>query len=373
MRSVPGYEFVSGWVDKKTGRPYFRFRRGALSVMLPGRPHASEFDAAYQQARAMVGMSVTIGAPRTLSGSVDAAIVAYYSSAAFQQLAPVTRQQRRYVLEAFRAECGKLPIKKMQRQHLAVILETIKAPHTRRKLRIALQGMLQHALSIGLIEEDPSIGVKTRTPKSDGFKQWDDVAIAVYRAHHKSGTQERLDMEFLYSTGLRRGDAIRVGRQHVKTVELPGYGAADLIILRTGKTGATAHGLITPELAAELAHVPHDRLTFLVGERGLPLTADGFTHRFRQACDAAGLAGYSAHGLRKAAGRRVAEIGGTAHEIAAVLTHASITNTAHYTKDANQLRLLGGVMAKFEKTRAGTTTVKTEAAIVKPVAKLLSK
>lgn len=48
------------------------------------------------------------------------------------------------------------------------------------------------------------------------------------------------------------------------------------------------------------------------------------------------------HGLRKAAGRRLADVGCTPHEIMAVLGHKTLAEAERYTRDADQLRLLEG-------------------------------
>jgi len=71
-------------------------------------------------------------------------------------------------------------------------------------------------------------------------------------------------------------------------------------------------------------------------EYGRPFTAAGFGNWFRDQCDAAGVTGYSAHGLRKAAGRRLADAGCTAHQIMAVLGHRSLSEATRYTKGADQ-------------------------------------
>jgi len=60
----------------------------------------------------------------------------------------------------------------------------------------------------------------------------------------------------------------------------------------------------------------------------------------------------SAHGLRKAAARRLAEAGCTAHEIAAITGHASLREIVRYTKAADQRRLATAAMDK-EKARTG--------------------
>src|SRR5256885_1291498 len=91
-------------------------------------------------------------------------------------------------------------------------------------------------------------------------------------------------------------------------------------------------------LRGHLAEVS-DNMTFLMTELGKPFTAAGFSHWFRARCDEAGLPHCSAHGLRKAAARRLAEAGCTEHEIAAITGHASLREIARYTKAADQQRL----------------------------------
>ena len=54
----------------------------------------------------------------------------------------------------------------------------------------------------------------------------------------------------------------------------------------------------------------------------------------------------SAHGLRKAAARRLAEAGCSTHEIAAITGHASLKEVARYTEAADRKRLAQSAMAK---------------------------
>src|SRR4249920_3128982 len=77
---------------------------GGKRIPLPGRPGSTEFMSVYQAA--IDGIELTqktpIGAGRTLTGSIDAAIVGYYGHNSFMSLAQVTRTARRQALERFR-------------------------------------------------------------------------------------------------------------------------------------------------------------------------------------------------------------------------------------------------------------------------------
>ena len=114
-----------------------------------------------------------------------------------------------------------------------------------------------------------------------------------------------------------------MGRQHIRD----GY-----IHVRQQKTGAELDIPIMPELLAVIGDTPKDNLTFRMTQFGKPFTAAGFGNWFRERCNEAGLPHCSAHGLRKAASRRLAERGCTVHEVAAITGHASLREVQRYTK-----------------------------------------
>ena len=122
------------------------------------------------------------------------------------------------------------------------------------------------------------------------------------------------------------------------------------LYVKQEKTGAELVIPIHPELAAVIAATPSGHLTFLTTRFGRPFEGSGFSHWFRGACDQAGLPHCSPHGLRKAAARRLAEAGCTAHEIGAITGHASLAELVRYTRAADQRRLAEAAMAKTRKS-----------------------
>jgi integrase len=95
-------------------------------------------------------------------------------------------------------------------------------------------------------------------------------------------------------------------------------------------------------------------VVFLVSERGQAFTGRGFSQWFRRQCAQAGLKGLSAHGLRKATCRRLAEAGCSVNEIAAISGHASLAEVARYTRRADQAKLARNALGKI---RTATSTV----------------
>jgi integrase len=115
------------------------------------------------------------------------------------------------------------------------------------------------------------------------------------------------------------------------------------------------HALRKVLAAADRGHV-----TIINTEYGKPYTVDGFSQWLRDAITAAGLPlDCQPHGLRKAAGRRLAEAGRSANEIMSVLGHQTLAEAERYTRDADQAQLATGAFAKLEghkRNRVAQTT-----------------
>ena len=174
----------------------------------------------------------------------------------------------------------------------------------------AMRGLLRWAFRAKLIKSDPTAGVTDLPlPRNDGHLPWSDDDVIAYEAHWPMGTRQRVWFDVLAYTGLRRGDAVRLGRQHVRN---------GVATIKTEKTGAVVTLPILATLARTLTAGPCGDLTFIAGKNGRPLTKESFGNPFRQACRDAGLMNRSAHGLRKAAATRAAEHGATEAELAAI-------------------------------------------------------
>jgi integrase len=96
----------------------------------------------------------------------------------------------------------------------------------------------------------------------------------------------------------------------------------------------------------------------LVTRYSEPFTDAGFTNWFRDRCNEAGLPnGLSAHGLRKARSRLIAEKNGSAHAVAAVTGHKTLSEVQRYTARYDRRKLAveamrGEVTVGIKKTTA---------------------
>jgi integrase len=324
-----------------SGKRYYYFRKsGCVRVRLPGLPGSAEFNAAYANALTASSPRTAIGAGRNGPGTV-AALVALYAvqCAKFNhEIAAETRRTQWAMLQRFRDEHGEKRVAMLNRQHVEAMLAG-KAPYPRRNWVKAVRPLMQFAVSVGMIAEDPTQDVKVAVSlKGEGFRAWGEDEIAAFRTHHQLGTRARLAFELLLKTVQRRADAIRMGPQHIKK---------GLLHVRQQKTGEPLALPIMPELQAALDATPTKHLTFLTTAAGKPFAPAGFGNWFREMCDDAGLYGFSAHGLRKAGCRRLAEAGCTASEIAAWSGHRTLSEIAHYTRAADQAAMARAAATKL--------------------------
>jgi integrase len=335
--------YIHGFVDRH-GKPRFYFRRpGFKQQPLPGLPHSTEFMDAY--AAAMAGQPLPVGANRARPGTMWALALSYFASPEFRTLRPSTQRAYRGTIERLCNEHGDKRAADLRRDHVVRLMAALaEKPFAANGLRIGLRVLMKHAIEIGLRADDPTRETKAIRIKTDGFHSWTDEEIAQFERHHPIGSRARLAMALLLYTGQRRGDVIRMGAQHIRNGALH---------VKQEKTGAELVIPVHPTLAAIIAAVPRDRMTFVTTRQGKPYLGSTFSRWFRHRCDEAGLPQCSAHGLRKAAARRLAEAGCTAHEIGAITGHASLTELVRYTRAVDQRRLAEAAM-----TKTGTFTGK---------------
>jgi integrase len=338
-------KFVKAYVDRHgKARHYFR-QPGGKPVALPGLPGSDEFMAAYAAALANTPRT-EVAARRTRAGSINAMVVGYLGSAAFAGLAPISKQQYRQILERMRKDYGDLSITMLKRKHVMRMLDTKAAtPSAARDFLRCLRLLIKYALDISVIADDPTTGIRVKV-KSDGYRSWTEDEITTFQNAYPLGTKQRLALELLLNTAARCADTVKLGRGHVRNGELQYV---------QQKTGRAVVITITAELAEAInAAAPSQHVVFLINERGRAYGAAGFSQMFVRWCREAGLKGLSAHGLRKAACRRMAEAGCTAPQIAAVSGHASLEEVQRYIDAADRAKLARAAMNKI---RTATSSV----------------
>ena len=223
-----------------------------------------------------------------------------------------------------------------QRENIETIIagreRRANTPAQSRNFLDAMRGLFRWALKAKHVKNDPTLGVENPPrPKTDGFIAWTEDDVIAYDKRWPIGTHERVWRDVLLYTGLSRGDAVRLGRQHVRN------GVATLKMEKE-RGGVTVTLPILSALAKTLAAGPCGDLTFIVGKHGKPLSKESFGNAFKDACKAAGVAG-SAHGVRKIAATTAAMNGATTEQLKALFGWTSDGMAALYVKSANRARM----------------------------------
>src|SRR5262249_18868353 len=144
MTKLP-LRYVNAFRDRHGKMRHVFRRRGFKKVPLPGLPGSEEFMAAYQAALAGVETKQGVGANRNRPGTVDAAVVGYYTSSIFQEMAEGTKKQRRAILERFRNVNGEKRLHLLAQKHILKMLGQL-GPHARRNWLATLRGLLDFAV-----------------------------------------------------------------------------------------------------------------------------------------------------------------------------------------------------------------------------------
>jgi integrase len=296
-----------------------------------------EFDAEYRAA--ISGNPVRKASP---SNSTLAWLLARYrETTAWSELCESTRKARDNIFAHVVETAGNEPYVKITPATILAGKDRRAAtPHAARNFLDAMRGLFRWAYNAKLVKVDPTASVGNPKLKGgDGFIAWSEEHMAAYEAHWPLGTRQRVWLDVLAYTGLRRGDAVRIGLQHVRD---------GVATIKTEKSGfKTEVSLpILPVLRATLDAGPCGDLAFVCGERRQPLTKETFGNMFKAACKAAGVPG-SAHGIRKIAATRAADNGATEAELMAIFGWVDFKMAAHYTKRANRKRLAARAMSKL--------------------------
>lgn len=187
-------------------------------------------------------------------------------------------------------------------------------------------------------EGNPMLNAERVKHETTGYEPWTEADITKFRAHWKEGTPQRTAVEILLFTGLRRSDAVRIGRQHIQ---------GDRIEIKARKTGTELSIPIHPEFRAVLDTINHEHLVFIVTAYGAARSEKAFTNWIIEAARDAGLPAHrSPHGLRKAACRRLAEAGCSASEIMSITGHRNLAEVETYVRDANKKKLADSAISK---------------------------
>ena len=325
----------------RNGKPYIYFRRHHQIVRLPEPLYSEAFWVAYHHELAGEHFTQPIDKAKIDHGSFNYLIIQYYGSHYFTAQAASTRATYRGQIEAFRNKHGDKKVARITVSHIDAILGEMAKKSTAQaaKFRKRLSMLLKLSVKWAMRSDNPMVHVDPVKHIEKGYRTWTEDDIAKYQSYWSEGSPQRIAMEVLLNTGLRRSDAVRLSRVHVDK--------DNWVTLTTKKSQGVVelHFPLTAELRRHLAYVPPTSLNFISKQTGGARSEKAFTNWIREAAIEAGLPSDSSpHGLRSAACSRLAEAGCTTLQIMSITGHRSISEVERYTKAASQKRLAKAAM-----------------------------
>lgn len=322
------------------GKVRYRFRRkGFADHHFKAEPGTEEF----RQEYATCKEAPKEKAERFAHGTIDWLCVRFYETVAWKEMAENSRTTYRGIIERFRERrkkgkrYGSLPVAALQTRHIDSMLAKMSdTPAAANNLRKILKRLFRLAVKLGLRPDNPA--TETDAYKAGkGWHTWTEEEIAQYRARHALGTMARLALELFLNTAGRRCNVARLHRTDMRKGRFH---------IDHAKGGNATSVAVVPETREAIEAMPVAGIgAFLVTEFGKPFSVAGLGNKMRQWCDEAGLPHCSAHGLRKATSRRLAEDGATDAQGRAVTGQKKDATFAYYAAHANRERLADAAMA----------------------------
>ncbi|WP_198684386.1 tyrosine-type recombinase/integrase [Pontibaca salina] len=328
----------------KSGRTRYYYRRAGRRIPLPDFPaDHPEFLAQYAAAAKQFDERPQPG-PNHQTGTIGAGIRAFLASDHYLSRAASTRAVWRRMLEHLEADYGKAMMADLLPRHIRKDLAKL-PPHPANNRLKVWRALGKWWVNSGLLDMDPARDVTAReTPKTEGHAPWDRAEIEAFRARWGYDTPHRLAFELIFWTGARRSDVVRLGPGMVD--------AQGWLVYVQQKTGGRVEVPFTapaPEWAEPDQHLANaiaaqrDRhMTWVVTRTGKARSSKAFGAWFATAARAAGIAGKTAHGLRKSRGIVMRENGATLDQRMAWLGHDSASEAHHYGRAADVRRIISG-------------------------------
>jgi integrase len=314
---------------------YFRKENGPR-IRIRGDYGTKEFMAEYQAALSGAAIAQPVRKKLT-TDSLAWLVRSYRDSNAWMSLNAETRRNREHVL--MQLEAIERPYDSITKNDMKLAIEKrADRPNVANHFIKTVRSLFVWAVDADILETNPTEGLKSLPVKTEGYHVWTEDEVAAFENRWPIGTRERLAMAVMLYTGVRRGDAVRIGRQHIKD---------GVISLKTEKTGTWIYLPVASELAEIIAATNTGNLSLICKADGSPMNKRYFGQWFREACVSAGVPG-SCHGLRKAGATRLAEAGATIHELNSIFGWVGTDMAAHYTKSADSRRLAASGIAKLK-------------------------
>lgn len=322
-------KYASEFRDRH-GRKRVRLRRtGWKTAYVKAPPGSVEFTQEYKTWENFG--ELRSGCDRIVPGTFDDLIVRFYKSQNWREISDSTREQYRGQFERFRSNHGHRPVVSVETRHFQKIFNAMhETPVSANNLRKRMKQLMNFAIQEGFRRDNPVAATKRLKSPKGGFPDWTEEEISRFEAHYPIGTTARLAFDLALFTAQRRADVRVMGPANIQRGK---------IVVQQQKTGVQLKIPVHPCLGPSLMPFLGNQEAFILNAKGKPFTPDSFGMWFKRRCVEAGIKDKSMHGLRKAAARRLAEVGLSNQDIKSITGHTSDTEVARYTAAARQERM----------------------------------
>jgi len=319
---------------------------GCRKIRIKEKPGSAAFHMACS--KALVEAKPTKVQAKHPKNSLSWLIDQYQCSPEYEALAPNTLKERNNILRRLNRAIGEYDYTSITKRDIIDLRNSnADRPAASNKFVKILRYVYGWANENCLHDGNPVTGVKLLKSKGSGFVAWSIEDMQAYLAHHQPGSTARLAFLLFLFTGQRRSDVVRMGWPHVKT-----DGVRQKLHFTQQKGSTQKPVIITMPIGKVLAEAINETttgdVTFLVTKHGKPFSTAGFGARFKTWCEAAGVYGKTAHGIRKGVGGLVADGAGTENEIMALLGHSTHEQASLYTKSARNEHLTTAALRKLD-------------------------
>lgn len=268
------------------------------------------------------------------------------------EISHATRRQRANIMKHVLTESGHKPYAAIGSKSIEAGIEArSKTPAQARNFLDLMKGLFRWAKRVDHVKVDPTLGVEApKRVRTKGFPAWIEADVEAYYKRWPIGTRQRVWLDVILYTGLRRGDLHRIGKQHVRETAMTDGTVVKVASISCEKGGERIEVTlpILAPLQATLDAGPIGDLAWICGANGRPFVKEAFGNEFSAAARAAGIK-KSAHGVRKIAATIAAENGATGKELDAIFGWTDGGRTsAIYTAAADRKRLAMQAMTKLE-------------------------
>jgi len=333
---------VSSYTDVR-GKTRWRYRSRGKTHSLRGTPGSPEFMASYQAAIDQVSAKPK----RVIPYSFRDLVGTYKMSPDFKVLSLSTQTVYARLLSRLVSDFGDLDATVIEPSYIRSIRDKYGegAPSTGNRILSLMSILMNLACELNWIDKNPCQGIrKIKRRDTGGFHSWTDKEITQFKEYFPEGTKERLALMLMLHTAQRGSDICRMGSQHV---------TAGVIRVTQQKTGETLYIPLSKALRQEISLHPQS-MAFITTKYGTPYkSVKAFQQWFSKCCNKAGLPHCSAHGLRKAGSRLLAEGGATSKELMSITGHKTLSQAQKYIRAADQKRLAISAIGILDRDKNG--------------------